>query len=450
MKDTDPATATVMVVDDAPDNLELLNSVLSQQGYRVLEFPCAELALQAVAQAPPDLILLDIMMPDMDGFAMCQRLKADARLQAIPVLFISALNDLDHKLRGFAEGGVDYVTKPFQKEEVVARVATQLELYRVQRELQQHRQHLQTLVEQRTADLHAERLRLRHALEAVQAGTWEWLIDDEVIMGDERWMQMLGDAPQPDTPMTLATWQARLHPEDAERVQQAIACQLSGTDARYEVEFRIRHRQGHWVWLHSLGRVIERSAEGKPVRIAGIMLDITACKRLTQMARKDTLTQIPNRGYFIELAERERQKAQRYHTPLSLLLLDVDHFKFINDRNGHAVGDRALVAFTDACQQVLRDMDIFGRWGGDEFVVLLPDGHDTAYGVAKRMHLAVQQVEVTDDEGQCFGLQTTIGFTSFDTWELTVPTLEQLLARADQALYAAKQAGRNQIKGQAI
>jgi len=142
MKDTDPATATVMVVDDAPDNLELLNSVLSQQGYRVLEFPCAELALQAVAQAPPDLILLDIMMPDMDGFAMCQRLKTDARLQAIPVLFISAMNDLDHKLRAFSEGGVDYVTKPFQKEEVAARVATQLELYRVQRELQQHRQHL--------------------------------------------------------------------------------------------------------------------------------------------------------------------------------------------------------------------------------------------------------------------------------------------------------------------
>lgn len=133
-----------------------------------------------------------------------------------------------------------------------------------------------------------------------------------------------------------------------------------------------------------------------------------------------------------------------------LLMLDVDQFKRINDCHGHAAGDRALIAFKDACQQVLRDMDIFGRWGGDEFVVLLPDGHDTAYGVAKRMHLAVQQVEVTDDEGQCFGLQTTIGFTSFDTWELTVPTLEQLLARADQALYAAKQAGRNQIKGQAI
>jgi len=185
-------------------------------------------------------------------------------------------------------------------------------------------------------------------------------------MGDERWMQMLGDAPQPDTPMTLATWQARLHPEDAERVQQFLACQFSSTDTHYQVEYRIRHRHGHWIWIQSLGRVIERRAEGKPVRIAGMTLDITACKRLTQMARKDALTQIPNRGYFMELAERERHKAQRYHTPLSLLLVDVDHFKRINDRYGHAVGDRALVAFTDACQQVLRDMDIFGRWGGDE------------------------------------------------------------------------------------
>lgn len=450
MKDTDRNTATLMVVDDAPANLELLNSFLSQQGYRVLEFPSAELALQALAQSLPDLILLDVMMPDMDGFAMCQRLKADARLRAIPVLFISALSDLDHKLSGFAEGGVDYITKPFQKQEVLARVATHLELRRVQRELEQHQQHLQTLVEQRTADLLAARQCLHHALDAVQAGTWEWRIADEVIIGDERCMQMLGDAPQPDTPMTLATWQARLYPEDAERVEQVIACQLSGTDAPYELEYRIRHRQGHWMWLHSLGRVIERSAEGKPVRIAGIMLDITACKHLTQMAHKDPLTQIPNRGYFIELAERERQKAQRHHTPLSLLLLDVDHFKLINDRYGHAAGDRALIAFAGACQQVLREMDIFGRWGGDEFVVLLPDVRDTAYAVAKRMHLAVQQVEVTDDEGQCFGLQTTIGFTSVDTWELTVPTLEQLLARADQALYAAKQAGRNRVEGRTL
>jgi len=127
--------ATVMVVDDTPENLELLNGMLRQKGYRVLTFPRGDLALKAAAKNPPDLILLDIMMPGMDGFEVCERLKADESLKRIPVIFISALSETMDKVKAFSVGGVDYVTKPFQFEEVMARVNVHLELRRQRDEI---------------------------------------------------------------------------------------------------------------------------------------------------------------------------------------------------------------------------------------------------------------------------------------------------------------------------
>jgi DNA-binding response OmpR family regulator len=129
-------TATVMVVDDTPANLKLLQEMLQAKGYRVLAFPGGKMALSAAAKNPPDLILLDINMPEMNGFEVCERLKADETLKEIPVLFISALTETTDKVKAFSVGGVDYVTKPFQFEEVHARVQTHLELVRQKRELQ--------------------------------------------------------------------------------------------------------------------------------------------------------------------------------------------------------------------------------------------------------------------------------------------------------------------------
>lgn len=140
------ATATIMVVDDTPANLDLLAEMLHRQGFRVVQFPNGTLALRAASRNPPDLILLDIMMPDMSGFEVCRRLKADKVLQEIPVIFISALDDEPSKLKAFYEGGVDYVTKPFHEEEVLARVRTHLSLRRMRRELQDQNLYLQDLV----------------------------------------------------------------------------------------------------------------------------------------------------------------------------------------------------------------------------------------------------------------------------------------------------------------
>ena len=151
---------SILVVDDTPANLHLLTEMLKAQGFRVRPVPSGELALQTARLEPPDLILLDINMPGLNGFEVCQRLKAEEALRAIPVIYISALGGVEDKLNAFRVGGVDYVAKPFQFEEVEARVRTHLELARLRRELEQHNARLEEMVAQRTRELVAATARL--------------------------------------------------------------------------------------------------------------------------------------------------------------------------------------------------------------------------------------------------------------------------------------------------
>ncbi len=142
-----------MVVDDTPANLKLLQEMLQGDGYRVLTFPRGAMALNAAAKNPPDLVLLDISMPEMNGFEVCERIKADERLKEVPVLFISALDEVKDKVRAFSVGGQDYVTKPFQAEEVRARVKTHLHLRSLQVELERYSHHLEQLVEEKIQEI---------------------------------------------------------------------------------------------------------------------------------------------------------------------------------------------------------------------------------------------------------------------------------------------------------
>jgi two-component system sensor histidine kinase/response regulator len=147
---------TIMVVDDHPPNLKLLEDMLGQQGYRVRSFPRGRLALAAAIQKPPDLFLLDMM----NGYEVCERLKSEDKLSRIPVIFLSALNETGDKVKAFGSGGVDYICKPFQFEEVQARVETHLELHRLQQALRCHNDQLEELVGLRTRELATAHARL--------------------------------------------------------------------------------------------------------------------------------------------------------------------------------------------------------------------------------------------------------------------------------------------------
>jgi DNA-binding response OmpR family regulator len=145
--------ANIMVVDDEPANLKLLEEVLRLEGYGVRSFPLGRLALAAVEHYTPDLILLDINMPELSGYEVCERLKAKGALASVPVIFLSALHDTADKLNGFRLGGVDYISKPFQVEEVYARLATHLKLNELQRALKEQNEHLEETVALRTREL---------------------------------------------------------------------------------------------------------------------------------------------------------------------------------------------------------------------------------------------------------------------------------------------------------
>lgn len=151
---------SILVVDDNPKNLKLLSSMLTQQGYKVRSVTNGSMALTASRAAPPDLILLDINMPDMHGYEVCQQLKAEPSTSAIPVIFVSALDDVLDKVKAFRVGGVDYIPKPFQVEEVLVRVETHLKLRRLQQQLQATNDDLEHRVAERTADL--ERLNVAY------------------------------------------------------------------------------------------------------------------------------------------------------------------------------------------------------------------------------------------------------------------------------------------------
>jgi len=148
-----PTRGNVMVIDDTPANLSLLTQMLMERGYRVRPLPSGALAMKAAVSDPPDIILLDINMPDMDGFEVCRRMKEDAKLRDIPILFISALTDTEDKVKAFYRGGVDYITKPFQIEEVEARVETHLRLRNALVEIARYNNYLEQLVDKKVKEI---------------------------------------------------------------------------------------------------------------------------------------------------------------------------------------------------------------------------------------------------------------------------------------------------------
>ena len=152
MQDSD-ATFDILLVDDMPVNLRMLSDMLRHAGYRTRSARSGEMALRAAMEQPPDLVLLDVMMPQMNGYEVCRRFKSDSTLTHVPVIFLSALGDTGDKVEAFASGAVDYITKPFQIDEVCARVHTHLQLHQLQTEVEAHRNRLEALVAEQVQEI---------------------------------------------------------------------------------------------------------------------------------------------------------------------------------------------------------------------------------------------------------------------------------------------------------
>ena len=422
----------ILAIDDTPENLMMLGAALSTDFDLQIAASGPE-GLQMAAISLPDLILLDVMMPEVDGFETCRRFKADARLCEIPIMFVTALTNFDSELAGLNLGAVDYITKPFRIELVKQRIRNVLQLSEMTRELK--------LSEER----------LRFVMEATGEGVWDWDIPSGQVSHNHSWCSMLGFGDEL-LRHPVQVFSELIHPEDQAAAKESLEACLSGEKELYVAEFRLRHAQGHYTWVSDHGKVVARTAEQAPLRMVGSIKNIDERKRyeeeIERLAFYDVLTELPNRRLLIDRLQRALIKNTRSKEHGALMFLDMDRFKVLNDTHGHAMGDVLLIQVAKRLTQCVREGDTVVRLGGDEFVVLLDHlsvseetAKKDALFVAKKILSALNQsYQLGDLNYHC---TSSIGLTVFGTKD---GNLDNVLQQADVAMYEAKAAGRNTIR----
>ncbi|PSN18409.1 response regulator receiver protein [filamentous cyanobacterium CCP5] len=372
----------ILIVDDSPDNLRVLASALSNCSYDIRCAKSGLMALKALEAERPNLILLDVRMPDLDGYEVCQRLKSNPVTRDIPVIFLSALDAAADKVKAFEMGGADYITKPFQIEEVMVRVRNQLELQSARSRLDLLNSELEQRVQHRTLQLQSANHQLRTSeerlegiLNALQDIVWSAAIHPFQILYLNPAAATIYQRPFQDFLVYSDLWFDIIHPSDRDEVLESI--QAIHTRGEIDIEYRIVCPDGEIRWLRNRSRLMITD-HTVAVRIEGIISDISDRKRAEQRlvhdALHDALTQLPNRTLFIERIESALRRKQRHPDyTFAVLFIDLDRFKIVNDSLGHGTGDRLLVEVANRLLQCIRASDTVARLGGDEFTILLDD-----------------------------------------------------------------------------
>jgi diguanylate cyclase (GGDEF)-like protein len=617
----------ILVVDDTHENLRLLTNMLTKYGYLVRPAPDGTLALLSAQKSPPDLILLDIMMPKMSGYEVCKHLKADERTRDIPVIFLSALHDVFDKIKAFGVGGVDYITKPFQAEEIIARVKTHLDLRNMQKTLQEQNIQLQQEISERERAEEA----LKESMMQIEQVKQEWestvdsfsyvvcLLDNQgrIIRANrtvEQWnLGLITDVKGRDMHELFhpdctdpACYLKTFLPYALEEVAQGISIGCENRDhllqryvsvqirpisiqtnrkRRLSVSFAVglvsditerkwaeevlqqrnheltllnqmsellqkRHTEEEtynvvisvcqqlcpssagylaivdasrtrlnkvaswgslptnsqafgvndcWAFRHGKIHVLEHPHTGTlcphletfpdngylcvPIKVRDEVLGVLSLyfgrqdsytfdkrgkyaleskwmvvSRITEHyalslanlrlretmrieAIRDPLTDLYNRRYMEESLKREIRRAERNHTPVGIMMIDIDHFKIFNDTHGHKAGDVVLQALGELLRRNIRGEDIACRYGGEEFLLILPDAN---LGVTKaRADALLSQIRKLKIPYQdaIFQVTVSIGVSAFSE----ASDIQEVINAADKALYQAKKQGRNQV-----
>ncbi|MDD3822767.1 MAG: sensor domain-containing diguanylate cyclase [Sphaerochaetaceae bacterium] len=282
-------------------------------------------------------------------------------------------------------------------------------------------------------------------------GSWIWNVPSDTVICNDLKILNLGYAKQeiPDR-IGHAFFTDLLHPDDHGPVMDQMRRHLAGTDAVYEASYRIRHKDGSWRWYYDRGKITQRDAAGKPLQLVGIVFDITKQKLMEQqlalqnellqkLVDHDELTKVLSRAALFRFLRSTHDRCVQEDRSFALLMLDIDHFKHINDSYGHQVGDEVLVQLARLVGSRVRGADAFGRYGGEEFMMVLDGlGMQEAMQVAERIRITVADHAFTG------GIRLTIsgGLALFQG-----QGIDELVTLADNRLYEAKRSGRNKIIG---
>ena len=476
-----PDDFLILVVDDQTINLKVLRVILELVGYKLTFAKNGQQALERVAMAHPNLILLDLMMPNMDGLEFCQILKANSEFARIPIIFLTASHEKDHLLKAFELGAVDYITKPFNQPELLARVKTHLELHYL-REQAIKQAEKERIINSITHSIHYS-LTLNETLATATSKLQQFLGADQVFIvkfAPFSECTVVADVCSSECPLipkstirdlewfTTQNQQQPLQFLDSWSVEQTEQSGISPDHQKWLKTYQIKAEllmpifQEDRLWgaliahryeqaeswtaeeVNILSRIINQLAIAIQHSELHEQLEL-ANQQLHHLANTDCLTQLANRRHFDHCIHEEWKRLKREKLPLSLILCDIDYFKKYNDFYGHPEGDVCLQRVAQAISSsVKRPVDLVARYGGEEFAVLLPNTDlPGVIQVAKRIQQTVAALKIPhlqSDFNQYVTL--SLGITSL------IPSLDvtpdQFIKRADQALYEAKAKGRNQ------
>ena len=451
-------TARILVVDDVLPNVKLLEAKLSREYYDVLTAMNGPDALEMIESEIPDIVLLDVMMAGMDGFEVCEQIKANADLRHIPVIMVTALSDTSDRVRGLEAGADDFLTKPVNDIALFARVRSLIRLKVMMDEL---RLRESTSSNFGVADT--------DSLEIDISGGRILVVEDREI-----YARNINQALEGEHTVTMTTdGEAAVAAAQADEVDlMIVSLSLQDTDGlRLCSHLRSMEESRQTpilILIDDTPDHMERLVKGLDLGVNDYLIRPVDPNELmarcqTQLRRKkyedqlrdnyhasltlavtDPLTGLYNRRYLESHLESLMLRAAQDDKPIGLLALDIDHFKAVNDTHGHAAGDEVLKEFVARIKRSVRGIDMPARIGGEEFVVIMPDSdRETCMAVAERLREAV-----ADSAFAVPGLEQPIPVTVSVGVTLSQGASDNPAAamkRGDEALYVAKNSGRNMV-----
>ena len=434
--------ARILVVDDDAGGRRLTRATLTKAGFAVSEAADGQLALDALRAQLPDLVLLDVSMPVMDGFTVCAELRRLPGGMRVPVIMMTGLNDTQSIERAFEVGATDFVTKP------------------INWSVLPHRVHYMLRASSAINDLQQNERRLSNAQRIGEMGDWEWDLRADLVTPSPQAWRIVGHVGD-ESRVTAERFFSAVHADDALRLQGACERATEQGDG-FAIDHRIVMADGTVRHVHQQVELIERSADGQAARLAGAVHDVTRRKdaeeQIRRLAYYDPLTGLPNRLLFIEQLGKALAQAERYQRRLSVMFVDLDNFKRVNDTLGHPAGDELLRLAAERLAGALRANDSvarvspggpdgpdddhphsIARLGGDEFIVLITDVQSAQDPATVARRLVATLAEPLIIQGTEVFVGGSVGVASFPEDGNDIDTL---LMNADTAMYRAKEAGR--------
>jgi diguanylate cyclase (GGDEF)-like protein len=463
----DGVTHTLLVVDDEPVNIRVLINILQLHSYCVCSASSGIEALNRInAGEKFDLILLDVMMPRMSGYDVCRKLRENYSLFNLPILMLTAKNQIQDLVLGLQAGANDYVQKPFDKVELLARVKTLLSLkdavsdaIRNEKQFENEKQKRileHTLLEVTKAI--TSTLHLKGVLQKILEAMSQFILFDKALVllqEEERFMIRMIQGFQTDTlqedqevdvsrDVFLNAVMRADKPVVGNFPESLFACDRCAEEDLIGIPIVYRDKLLGIIVIHCKNKEISNELLFSLAGQAGVAIqNARLFTKINELATTDGLTGLNNRRHFFELAETEFTKYKRYGHALSVCMIDIDFFKRINDTYGHSAGDEVLKHLARTMSGLVREYDIIGRYGGEEFAILLPETPvETAAAIAERIREKIEKTPVAITDGPEITYTLSIGVSAFVP-EIT--SLSMVFEAADKGLYTAKETGRNRV-----